>query len=98
MGRDDGAGPGCFDRSSCSGDVCREAGEGQFDGDSRCAEHRKLGDDWLPKQHNVKLRLIAKQVSKDLPELSRVNRLARRHAIDGLMLTAHQRIAHVAAR
>jgi hypothetical protein len=34
VGRDDGARPGCFDRSSCGGDVCREAGKGQLDGDS----------------------------------------------------------------
>ena len=53
---------------------------------------------WQSQQHNVKLRLIAEQISKDLVELSRANGPGRRHAIDGLMLTAHQRIAHVAAR
>ncbi|MBB5162247.1 ANTAR domain-containing protein [Mycobacterium sp. AZCC_0083] len=53
---------------------------------------------WQSQQHNVKLRLIAEQISKDLVELSRVNRPARRSAVDGVMLTAHQRIAHVAAR
>jgi hypothetical protein len=53
---------------------------------------------WQSQQHNVKLRLISEQISKDLVELSRANGPARRHAIDGLMLTAHQRIAHVAAR
>ena len=53
---------------------------------------------WQSQQHNVKLRLIAEQISKDLVELSRANGRARRHTIDGLMLTAHQRIAHVAAR
>jgi hypothetical protein len=48
--------------------------------------------------HNVKLRLIAEQILKDLIELSQTKGPARRVAFDGLMLTAHQRIAHSAAR
>ena len=49
-------------------------------------------------QHNIKLRLIAEQISKDLIELSTKSSLKGRLAVDGLLLTAHQRIAHVAAR
>ena len=49
-------------------------------------------------QHNIKLRLVAEQILKDLIELSRANGPARRLAFDGLMLTAHQRITAVAAR
>jgi len=48
--------------------------------------------------HNVKLRLVAEQILKDLVELSKAKGPARRLAFDGLMLTAHQRIADVAAR
>ena len=48
--------------------------------------------------HNVKLRLIAEQVVKDLVELSRSRSPARRVALDGLMQNAHKRIAHSAAR
>jgi hypothetical protein len=43
-------------------------------------------------------RLIAEQILKDLVELSKSKGLARRLAFDGPMLTAHQRIARVAAR
>jgi ANTAR domain len=49
-------------------------------------------------QHNIKLRLIAEQIMKDLVELSTKGSLAGRLALDGLLVTAHQRIAHVAAR
>jgi hypothetical protein len=49
-------------------------------------------------QHNIKLRLIAEQIFKDLVELSTTDKLGHRLAFDGLLLTAHQRIAHVAAR
>jgi DNA-binding LacI/PurR family transcriptional regulator len=49
-------------------------------------------------QHNAKLRLIAEQILKDLAELSTKSRFAGRLAVDGLLLAAHQRIAHVAAR
>jgi hypothetical protein len=49
-------------------------------------------------QHNIKLRLIAEQILKDLVELSTKSSLSRQLALDGLLLTAHQRIAHVAAR
>lgn len=53
---------------------------------------------WQSQQHNVKLRLIAEQILKDLLELSESKAPARRLAFDGLLITAHQRIAHVAAR
>ncbi|MET0474064.1 MAG: ANTAR domain-containing protein [Mycobacterium sp.] len=53
---------------------------------------------WQSQQHNVKLRLIAEQILKDLVELSKTKGPARRLAFDGLMLTAHQRITHSAAR
>ena len=49
-------------------------------------------------QHNVKLRLLAEQIQKDLIELARAKGPARRLAFDGLMLTAHRRIADVAGR
>ncbi len=48
--------------------------------------------------HNVKLRLIAEQVVKDLVDLSRTSSPARRMALDGLMQNAHKRISHSAAR
>jgi hypothetical protein len=48
--------------------------------------------------HNIKLRLIAEQIRKDLVELARTKGPARRLAFDGVMATAHQRIADVAAR
>ena len=48
-------------------------------------------------QHNIKLRLLAEQIVQDLVELSTKSSLAGRLAIDGLLLTAHQRITHVAA-
>jgi hypothetical protein len=49
-------------------------------------------------QHNVKLRLVAEQILKDLVELARAKGPVRRLAFDGLMLTAHHRIASSAAR
>ncbi|MET0454980.1 MAG: ANTAR domain-containing protein [Mycobacterium sp.] len=49
-------------------------------------------------QHNLKLRLVAEQILKDLLELSKARGPARRLAFDGLMLTAHQRVENVAAR
>jgi hypothetical protein len=49
-------------------------------------------------QHNIKLRLIAEQTLKDLVELSTKSSLSRQLSLDGLLLTAHQRIVHVAAR
>jgi hypothetical protein len=48
--------------------------------------------------HNVKLRLIAEQILKDLVELSMEKAPAQRLASDGVLITAHQRIAAVAAR
>ena len=49
-------------------------------------------------QHDIKLRLLAEQIMNDLVELSTNSSLAGRLAFDGPLLTAHQRIAHVAAR
>lgn len=43
-------------------------------------------------RHNVKLRLIAEQIVKDLSELSTTPEEGRRMATDQLLLTAHQRI------
>jgi hypothetical protein len=48
--------------------------------------------------HNIKLRLIAEQILKDLVELAKTKGPARRLAFDGLMLTAHERVTHVADR
>lgn len=53
---------------------------------------------WQSQQHNVKLKLIAEQILKDLVELSEQKRPFPRTSADGLLLSAHQRIAHVAAR
>jgi hypothetical protein len=49
-------------------------------------------------QHNVKLRLIAMQVSKDLVQLSRTSSPLRRMEHDLLLRSAHQRIADAAVR
>lgn len=49
-------------------------------------------------QHNVKLRVIAEQIMNDLLELTDEKALHRRLDSDGVLLTAHQRVAHVAAR
>ena len=51
---------------------------------------------WQSQQHNVKLRLLAEQIVKDLVELSRSTPSAHRHDSDNLLLTAHQRVADVA--
>ena len=48
--------------------------------------------------HNIKLRLIAEQILKDLVELAHTRGPARRLAFDGLVTAAHQRITNVAAR
>ena len=50
---------------------------------------------WQSQQHNVKLRLIAEQIVKDLAEVS-----AQRHrtAADRLLLTAHERVTRVGVR
>jgi hypothetical protein len=53
---------------------------------------------WQSQQHNVKLRLIAEQIVKDLAELARTNPLRNRMSHDQVLLTAHQRIAGVADR
>jgi hypothetical protein len=49
-------------------------------------------------QHNVKLRLIAMQVSKDLVQLSRTSSPRRRIEHDLLLRSAHQRITDAATR
>ncbi len=49
-------------------------------------------------RHNIKLRVLAEQILKDLFELAQAKGPARRLAFDGLVLTAHQRITDVAAR
>jgi hypothetical protein len=64
-----------------------------IDADEAFALLRKQSQD-----HNIKLRLIAEQILKDLVELARVRGPARRLAFEGLMKTAHQRISDVAAR
>ena len=53
---------------------------------------------WQSQQHNVKLRLVAEQIAKDLAELARTTPLRNRITHDGILLTAHQRITDVAAR
>jgi hypothetical protein len=49
-------------------------------------------------EHNVKLGLIAEQVVKDLVELSREGQSSQGVKVDGLLSTAHHRIATSAAR
>jgi ANTAR domain len=49
-------------------------------------------------QQNVKLRLVAEQILKDLVELSRTKSPQRQLAFGGLLTVAHQRIAHGAVR
>ena len=53
---------------------------------------------WQSQHHNIKLRLLAEQGSKDLMALCQSTGLDRRLACDGVLLTAHQRIVHVAER
>ncbi|BDX31609.1 hypothetical protein TUM20985_21560 [Mycobacterium antarcticum] len=53
---------------------------------------------WQSQQHNVKLRLIAEQITKDMAELARTTPLKSRITNDRLLLTAHQRITAVADR
>ena len=48
--------------------------------------------------HNVKLRLLAEQIVKDLVALSDPNSVERRVRFDELLMTAHKRIDHVAER
>lgn len=48
--------------------------------------------------HNVKIRLLAEQVTKDLLELSRTTRLLQQPASSDLIGTAHERISHGAER
>ncbi|MCV7422734.1 ANTAR domain-containing protein [Mycobacterium yunnanensis] len=49
-------------------------------------------------QHNVKLRLIAQQVSADLVDLARTSSPQRRMQHDLLLRTAHQRISDAATK
>ena len=53
---------------------------------------------WQSQQHNVKLRLVAEQIAKDMAELARTTPLRNRITHDSILLTAHQRITDVAAR
>jgi len=53
---------------------------------------------WQSQQHNVRLRLLAEQLTKDLVELARDKPPLHRIASDNVLLTAHQRVADVAAR
>jgi ANTAR domain len=53
---------------------------------------------WQSQNHNIKLRLLAEEVMKELLELSKSEPFGRRLAADGVLLTVHQRIAEVAAR
>ncbi|WP_140691056.1 ANTAR domain-containing protein [Mycolicibacterium hodleri] len=48
--------------------------------------------------HNIKLRLVAEQILKDLVQLARTKEPDRRMEFDGLVLSAHQRISDVASR
>jgi hypothetical protein len=49
-------------------------------------------------QHNVKVYLIAEQILKDLLELFKAQPPARRFDTNRVLLAAHQRVTHVAAR
>lgn len=53
---------------------------------------------WQSQQHNVKLRMLAEQVVKDIAELGRRKPLENRLDHDKVLLTAHQRVANVARR
>ena len=53
---------------------------------------------WQTQQHNVRLRLLAEQLTKDLVELARDKPPLHRMASDNVLLTAHQRVVEVAAR
>ncbi len=47
--------------------------------------------------HNIKLRVIAEQIAKDLLELSASAPATRRLGADGVLHNAHRRVADVAA-
>ena len=49
-------------------------------------------------QHNIKVRLIAEQITKDLHELAQSHPLTQRLSYDRTVLTAHHRITSVNAR
>jgi hypothetical protein len=53
---------------------------------------------WHSQHHNVKLRLIAEQIVKDIGELAKAQPFRSRLDHDRVLLTAHQRIATVADR
>jgi len=53
---------------------------------------------WQSQQHNVKLRLLAEQVVKDISALGKRKPLQNRLDHDKVLLTAHQRVATVARR
>jgi len=47
---------------------------------------------WQSQEHNVKLRLLAEQVVKDISELAKRKPLENRLDHDRVLLTAHQRV------
>lgn len=47
---------------------------------------------WQSQEHNVKVRLLAQQLSHDFLALARVENTPPRAAYDNLLLTAHQRV------
>ena len=53
---------------------------------------------WQSQQHNVKLRLLAEQVVKDIAELGKRKPLENRLDHDRVLLTAHQRVVDLADR
>lgn len=53
---------------------------------------------WESQHRNVKLRLLAEQICKDLLELSKSQPTGRRLASNSVLFTAHQRIADAAQR
>jgi ANTAR domain-containing protein len=53
---------------------------------------------WQSQQHNVKLRLLAEQIVKDISELAKRTPIENRLEHDRVLLTAHQRVANVADR
>ncbi|MDT5076783.1 MAG: hypothetical protein QOJ80_1420 [Mycobacterium sp.] len=53
---------------------------------------------WESQHRNVKLRLLAEQISKDLEELSKSQATGRRLSSNGVLFAAHQRVAAAAQR
>jgi hypothetical protein len=53
---------------------------------------------WESQHRNVKLRLLAEQISKDLEELSKSQATGRRLSSNSVLFAAHQRVAEAAQR